>query len=162
MKIYLMYFKDDNNWLYAYTTNKELKERFLLERDSDKFIVKKIKVNKDEYEEFHKINYENELILSPLPSTIDFNISVVMTRIEEKDLLDESYHMDDEMDMLYLDLMNSNLLSKKDIESVKYLTTTSTLDISNNLISKCNIMRLFVNLYGHTFKTTGGKKIWQK
>ena len=163
MKVYLLYKKDDDkNWLYAYTTDKHLRNRFLLERDSNKFISKKIKMSKDEYGDFQKINYELELILSPLPSTKEFNISVVMTQLEEKELLGESYIIEDEMDMLCINLLYDNLLTEKDKESIKYLTTTSTIDDKLNHISTCNMMRLFVNLYSDTFKTEGGRKVWQK
>ena len=163
MKVYFLYKKDDDkNWLYAYTTSKHLKNRFLLERDHNKFISKKMKMSKDEYDDFQKINYELELILSPLPSTKEFNISVVMTQLEEKDLLGESYIIEDEMDMLCVNLLYDNLLTEKEKESIKYLTTTSTIDDKLNHISTCNMMRLFVNLYSDTFKTEGGQKIWQK
>ena len=158
-KVYLLYKKDDDkNWLYAYTTDKHLRNRFLLERDSNKFISKKIKMSKDEYGDFQKINYELELILSPLPSTKEFNISVVMTQLEEKELLGDSYIIEDEMDMLCINLLYDNLLTEKDKESIKYLTTTSTIDDKLNHISTCNMMRLFVNLYSDTFKTEGGRK----
>lgn len=163
MKVYLLYKKDDDkNWLYAYTTDKHLRNRFLLERDSNKFIAKKIKMSKNEYDDFQKINYELELILSPLTSTKEFNISVVMTQLEEKELLGESYIIEDEMDMLCINLLYDNLLTEKDKESIKYLTTTSTIDDKLNHISTCNMMRLFVNLYSDTFKTEGGRKVWQK
>ena len=163
MKVYLLYKKDDDkNWLYAYTTDKHLRNRFLLERDSNKFIAKKIKMSKNEYDDFQKINYELELILSPLTSTKEFNISVVMTQLEEKELLGESYIIEDEMDMLCINLLYDNLLTEKEKASIKYLTTTSTIDDKLNHISTCNMMRLFVNLYSDTFKTEGGRKVWQK
>ena len=162
MKIYAFYLKGDESVLdlYAYTKSKEIKKEFLRQRNKKKFIVKKIKLTKKEFDDFQNAYHNFELIDIPLSTgelTDTFSVSVLCTDLEESMMLQRSYDIDREMNDLYNRLVLQSNFKQKYLDSIGYLCTTyylkETSENTKDAISKSNLLRIFVSLFSKTLST---------
>lgn len=160
IKVYAFYMKDDSELLelYAYTTEKSLKYDFLRQRNKNKFVVKKIKMKKEEYDIFQRRYHNLSLSYISLNTSVDTeNVSILCTSMEEQMVLEKSYEMDRMMDELYLRLVSQSDFKPKYMESIMYLCTTSYLKEKPNhtkdAISKANLLRIFTNIFSKTLST---------
>lgn len=160
MKIYAFYMKEDNEILdlYAYTHDKEIKNEFLRQRDKNKFVVKKIKMTKSEFDDFQSEYHNFQLCHVPVNTDMDTeNVSILCTSLEEQVMLERSDEIDKLMDQLYLRLVLQSDFKPKYLESLTYLCTTSYLrenpQHTKDAISKINLLRVFTSIFSNTLST---------
>lgn len=154
MKVYLLYLKSTNK-LYAQTSDKEIKDRFLAERNKNCFNVKKVKLSKEEYKEFKLKNSLYELTEFPISTSLDSYVNILGTTKENVGIDIKMDELAGIVDNIYKRLVLQSDIKSKYIESIEYLCTLSYLkknkDGTKDLISKANTFKIFYELYKNTF-----------
>lgn len=154
IKVYLFYLRNDKE-LYAYTIDKEYKERFLLQRNKDCFHVKKIKMDKIEFSTF-SYKYNNRKLMDiPLSTSITEYTMILATAYEDDLLTEIGNQIDHKMEELYKELILQSNIKKKYSESLEYLLKTTLFikqkDGTKDYISTINLLFLFSQLFKNTF-----------
>jgi hypothetical protein len=84
-------FYDEAYTLYAFTNNKKIYEKFRKERNMDKFIIHKKKIDKDELYKFRKMYDRFELHQSQFHTRTEFGkfrtVKIICTFIEEETVI---------------------------------------------------------------------------
>ena len=157
IKVYLFYLNEDKS-LYAFTINKEYKNKFSYQRNKKCFTMKKIYMDKYEFKSF-SYKYKDYMLQEiPLNIGLDKYEMIVATNKEESGLMSEADALDNAMDCLHRDLVLQSNFKTKYLTSLEYLTTTAYVSKGKNgdtqLNSKINLLYLFMKLYKNTFTTT--------
>lgn len=123
---------DEYARLYAWTTSKSAFKEFCKVRNMNKFIIKSIKMNDDEYEEFKSKRTDTELFISRFSCECTSSVIIAVTKYEEELILTaEEYLSDDMHDMCLLgdeiDIIYD--ISKKKYK--KYIKDSNILEVSD-------------------------------
>ena len=161
-KVYIFFLKHDDgssiyniNELYAFTINKEYKNKFLYQRNKKCFFVKKVKMDETQYGAF-SANYHDKMLWDyPINTSLNEYESIISTSCEDDILTSRSYEIDRKMDELFKELVLQSNLKKKYTESIQYLCTTYILvkdkDNKKESISTFNLLFLFMEIFQNTF-----------
>lgn len=154
IKVYLFYLKNDRE-LYAFTIDKEYRDRFLLQRNKDCFHMKKIKMPEIEFSAF-SYKYSNKKLMDiPLSTSITEYTMILATSYEDDLLTEYANQIDHRMEALYRELILQSNIKKKYSESLEYLLKTTLYikqkDGTKDYISTINLLFLFSQLFKNTF-----------
>lgn len=154
MNIYLFYLKNSNH-LYAYTSKKEYRDTFLLQRNPKCFRVAKLHIGQNGFRVFCN-NYRNmSLTVAPLNTDITNYIDMVVTNQEITLLNEECDKLDNKMQELAQSLNNIDDIDSKHLESINYLTKTTYYeknpDGTKDLMSTISLLSVFTHLFKNTF-----------
>jgi hypothetical protein len=148
MKIYLFYLKEDPRELYAFTLDKEYRDRFMNERNMDLFYMKKERIEKNICMVFMSKNKSKQIIKDVLnDGEKDY---VIMCTMEESVKLSESCEYIENTCIAVRDLIHNYSLKKKYLKSIIALTDVIKNQNSNPTL-QINSFKLFYELFKHTF-----------
>ncbi len=154
VKVWLFFLVNERT-PYAFTVNKEYKSRFLQERNSDCFNVRKIEMDELEFSMF--VNIHRSIMLSemPLNTSLTEYVNILMTPREYARLHLEASNMDSEIERIQKDFSKLKLKSKYS-DSINYLSTVECMKIEENgekcSLSTINLLFLFRILFKNTFE----------
>lgn len=148
MKIYLFYLKENPKELYAFTLDKEYKDRFMDERNMNLFYMKKEHIEKNICMVFTNKNKSKQIIKDVLnDGKKDY---VVMCTLEESVKLSESCEYIENTCRAIKELIHNYSLKKKYLKSILALTDVIKNQNTNPTL-KINSFKLFYELFKNTF-----------
>lgn len=158
--VWVFYLKSRPSEVYAYTTVKSIKNRFMELRNMDVFHVEKISMDEFEFSAFAYANRYNKLDEVYMALTTDSDgIGVhVATTMVEQDLCTQKYNqIENEMEDVFRGLLHNDefKLKKKYAKAVKYLlNTTYTLKYpgGEQHTSRISEFSIFMHVFKHTLK----------
>lgn len=150
-KVYQFYLKSNKDF-YAFTIDKNLKNKFLYQRNKDLFHVEKVHMNEYEFMVYQSKN--NQYMLTEIPLNYDEKnyYMLVATYAEENILQYRSDQIDEEIGKIYRRLVMQTNLKKKYIDSIEYLSKVSYINEMHDNISTANLFALFMKEFKFTFK----------
>ena len=162
IKVYAIYLinqteSNDKLRLYAYTTEKDIKDAFLKQRRKDSFIVKKIKMDDIEYSVFANQYQLKKLSEYPVEISFDQHIMMYMTDDEMNTIswmFDEIEHS---MDMIKREFMKLPLKNKYR-KAIEYFSNRGYYKKVNGIIeerSRANTLLAMMELFEGTFVKNG-------
>lgn len=154
--VYLFYL---DNELYAYCTNKEYRDSFILERDMKQFKYRKVKMKDYDYYQFtREFGLKG---LSNIPLNIDMERYVMVTGTEMECSLagDRCDQIDTEIQTAAFNILHSEYLDDKDKEIIKNLSKTYDMVRENETelfaSSRINQFKVYMELFGHLYDEKG-------
>lgn len=150
MKVNIIIFKKDKS-MYGFSTNPKYVDLFITQRNANNFIVKQIKMSKEEYGEFVNLNYL--LNLSEILLYDGAHNLYLIGTLREEDKL--SYICD--KIIIYLEKTKyyfSKILNESSLKIIEEATTLINNKKNGNndyLFAELNTFKLFYNLFKNTF-----------
>ena len=147
-KFYVLYKKDDKS-LYAYSENLNYVERFLQERNANRFKLKEIKIESEEESRiFRYTNRDYKLNEFPYQNSLkEKDYVCIMATIKEDYIVDcELEHIQEKCNkyLLLLEKVGFKKKYKKSIENFLYI-------VNNHNEIELDVFSLFVDLFKDTF-----------
>lgn len=157
-KVWVFYLKAFPNKVYAYTTLKEYKDKFLKVRNPNVFRIEKLVMDEFEFSLFANENRKQKLNEYPLSyGTKADDYAIVLLTDEEEGLLEAySSNLVHEMENLYRSLILHSSLRKRYREAIEYLTDT-TYDLEfpsgiTQMTSRLSMLSAFSKLFQNTLR----------
>lgn len=147
-KFYVLYKKDEKS-IYAYSENKDYVERFLQERNANRFKLKEIKIESEEESKIFRFT-NKDYVLNEFPyqnSSKEKDYVCIMATSKEDYKVDcELEHIQEKCNKYLLLLQNINFKKKykKSIENFLYL-------VNPYHEIELDVFSLFVDLFKDTF-----------
>ena len=162
IKVYAIYLINqtesyDKLRLYAYTTEKDIKDAFLKQRCKDSFIVKKIKMDDIEYSVFANQYQLKKLSEYPVEISFDQHIMMYMTDDEMNTISWMFDGIEHEMDEIKREFMKLPLKNKYK-KAIKYFTNRGyhkEVDGKIEERSRANTLFAMMELFEGTFDKNG-------
>jgi len=147
MKYYLIYLKP-NTELYGFTSEKDYFETFMLQRNSEKFLVKKEKITGEEEKRFLYLNHNK--MIKPYPyqhNTGDKEYTMLMATADEDNRLDMEV---EKMNTMVVDIeCMRNAIPFKDKYELSIDNLTDIYDENGHIL--IDSLSLFIDLNKETF-----------
>ena len=148
MKVYLFYLKEDPRELYAFTLDKEYKNRFMSERNMNLFYMKKEHMEKNICMVFMNKNKSKQIVRDVLnDGKTDYEI---LCTVEESTKLSESCEYIEFTCGAIKELIHNYSLKKKYLKSILALTDVIKNQNTNPTL-QINTFKLFYELFKNTF-----------
>jgi hypothetical protein len=150
IKFILIYYKKDQNNLYAWTLEKEKMKSFLSQRCKDCFIIKKKKLDSTLSAVFMNRNYNKKLVDIPLYNGEKY-VTIIGTYDEENQMQDAADNIFSQMTAIK-QFLHMFPLKNKYMEVIDKLCTISKKDEeSDTEYMQINLFDLFLFLHRGTF-----------
>lgn len=153
-KVYLFYLISTGE-LYAFTINKNYKDKFLSQRNPKCFKLKRMKMSTIQYKVFSNKYNLKMMEEIPLNSSLEDYLMIVSTREEEYKMMEEGNRIDIIMETASKVLTNIENIKPKYKKSIEYISNTTYLKSKNDgtkdLLSRINLLFLFSKLFRNTF-----------
>lgn len=162
VKVYAIYLiskseSNDKMRLYAYTTEKDIKDAFLKQRCKNSFIVKKIKMDDIEYSIFANNHQLKKLSEYPVEISFDQHIMLYATADEMNAISWMFDGIEHDMDKIKREFMKLPLKNKYK-KAIEYFTSRGykkKIDGKNEEFSRANTLLAMIELFGGTFDKNG-------
>lgn len=158
IKVWIFYLKSKPDSIYAYTSVKEYKDKFLQVRNPKCFHVEKVIMDELEFSMFTNQYRRTMLVETPLGCGIKKGeyVNVILTMEEEDACNVLGNQLDHKIDDLYRSLVLHLNLKSKYTKAIEYLVdTTYDLELSPGNIqrtSRFNMLFAFTTLFKDTLQ----------
>lgn len=158
VKVWIFYIKSKPDVVYAYTTVKEYKDKFLEIRNPDYFHIEKVIMDELEFSMFMNKFRTTKLEKVPLGCGIKRGeyVEVIMTMEEENACNTLGYQLDHKMEDLYRSLVLHSGIKSKYTKVVEYLVNTGyELELTPGnfqTTSRFNMLFAFTTLFKDTLR----------
>lgn len=149
MKVYIFYY---NKELYAHTTNKEIRDMFMKQRNMSVFNYVKKKLSDSEYREFLKVYLKQTLDVNPYGSLGENGYTNIASTYDEEFAVEQKCtEYESEIRQLCDELLCEDELKCRD--SVFYMMDIFQMKYLGNEkypVSMVNTLTIFISLYKDT------------
>lgn len=156
--VWIFYLKEKPNQVYAYTTDKEIKNLFLDLRNPKAFHMEKLTMDEFEFSMFANNHKDEKMNIEDMAISLKSGgpyLKVATTSTEQKLCAEKYYQLDHEMEDLYRGLILHSSIKGKYKKAIEYLLDT-TYDMKYpggvQNTSRCNEFALFIHLFKDTMR----------